>query len=103
MRNSYELDFNKSQFDSVCDVEDLPTDLSLWLSTIRLWVLRIPILLVMVHFLDVGYQAVWICMTISNFGAMIVGSILYTFVDYEPRISKLQQKVKKEVLEVNNG
>ena len=79
------------------------TDLSLWLSTIRLWVLRIPILLVMVHFLNVGYQAVWICMTISNFGAMIVGCILYTFVDYEPRISKLQQKVKKEVLEVNNG
>ena len=79
------------------------TDLSLWLATIRLWVLRIPILLVMVHFLDVGYQAVWICMTISNFGAMIVGSFLYTFVDYEPRISKLQQKVKKEVLEVTNG
>ena len=79
------------------------TDLSLWLATIRLWVLRIPILLVMVHFLDVGYQAVWICMTISNFGAMIVGCFLYTFVDYEPRISKLQQKVKKEVLEVTNG
>ena len=79
------------------------TDLSLWLSTIRLWALRIPILLLMVHFLDVGYQAVWICMTISNFGAMIVGCILYTFVDYEPKISKFQQKVKKEVLEVNNG
>ena len=79
------------------------TDLSLWLSTIRLWVLRIPVLLIMVHFLNVGYQSVWICMTISNFGAMIVGCILYRFVDYEPRTSKLQQKVKKEVLEVNNG
>lgn len=32
MRNSYELDFTKSQFDSVCKSEDLPTDLSLWLS-----------------------------------------------------------------------
>ena len=32
MRNSYELDFTKSQFDSVCKAEDLPTDLSLWLS-----------------------------------------------------------------------
>jgi hypothetical protein len=53
----------------------------------------------MVHFLDVGYQAVWICMTISNFGAMIVGCILYRFVDYEPRTTRLQQKVKREVME----
>ena len=75
------------------------TDLSLFLSTIRLWVLRIPVLLIMVHFLDVGYQAVWICMTISNFGAMIVGCILYLFVDYEPRTTRLQQKVKNEVME----
>lgn len=76
------------------------TDLSLWLSTIRLWVLRIPVLLVMVHFLDVGYQSVWVCMTISNFGAMIVGCILYTFVDYEPRATRMQQKLKKEMAEV---
>lgn len=76
------------------------TDLSLFMSTIRLWVLRIPVLLIMVHYLNVGYQAVWICMTISNFGAMIVGCILYTFVDYEPRATRLQQKVKNEVMEV---
>ncbi len=75
------------------------TDLSLWMSTIRLWVFRIPVLLIMVHFLNVGYQAVWICMTISNFGSMIVGCILYTFVDYEPRATRLQQKLKKEVME----
>lgn len=32
MRNDYEVEFTKSQFDSVCNKDGLPTDLSLWLS-----------------------------------------------------------------------
>lgn len=32
MRNDYEVVFTKSQFDSVCNKDSLPTDLSLWLS-----------------------------------------------------------------------
>ena len=32
MRNDYEVEFTKSQFDSVCNEDGLPTDLSLWLS-----------------------------------------------------------------------
>ena len=33
MRNDYEVEFTKSQFDSVCNKDGLPTDLSLWLTT----------------------------------------------------------------------
>lgn len=32
MRNDYEIEFTKSQFDSVCNKDGLPIDLSLWLS-----------------------------------------------------------------------
>lgn len=32
MRNEYELNYTEQQFDSVCVVDSLPNDLSLWLS-----------------------------------------------------------------------
>ena len=32
MRNMYEGEFTKSQFDSICNADSLPIDLSLWLS-----------------------------------------------------------------------
>lgn len=73
------------------------TDLVLTLSTIRLWILRIPVLLAMVYLLNFNYQAVWLCMVISNFGATILGLILYRFVDYEPRISNIHRKIRQEL------
>ena len=73
------------------------TDLVLTLSTIRLWVLRIPVLLLMVYLLKFNYQAVWLCMVISNFGATILGLILYQLVDYEPRINHFKKSISKEL------
>ena len=73
------------------------TDLSLYLSTIRLWVLRIPVLLAMVYILNFNYQAVWLCMVISNFGAAILGLIFYRLVDFEPRISNIKKKINQEL------
>jgi hypothetical protein len=51
----------------------------------------------MLKIFDVGYQAVWINMVISNFGAIALGFILYTFVDYRPKINKMHQKIKQEI------
>lgn len=31
MRNEYESNFTKEQFDSICNVDSLPSDLTLWL------------------------------------------------------------------------
>ena len=73
------------------------TDLVLILSTVRLWLLRIPVLLAMVYLLDFDYQAVWLCMVISNFGATILGLLLYQRVDYEPRISNIHRKIRQEL------
>lgn len=71
------------------------TGFSLMLSTVRLWVMRVPILLLMLNVFDVGAQALWICMVVSNFGACILGTILYQFVDFLPRVSAIKKRLEK--------
>ncbi|MBQ8292779.1 MAG: MATE family efflux transporter [Bacilli bacterium] len=71
------------------------TGYSLMLSTIRLWVLRVPVLLLMLYVFDIGEQAVWLCMVVSNFGACILGTILYQFVDFLPRVSTMKKRLEK--------
>ncbi len=74
------------------------TDFVLILATTRLWILRVPVLILMLNVFEVGYKAVWICMVISNFGAIILGLVLYHFVDFKPRISKMNKKIKEELM-----
>ncbi len=71
------------------------TGFSLALSTIRLWVLRVPVLLLMLNVFDVGAQSLWICMVISNFGACILGTIFYQFIDFLPRVSSMKKRLSK--------
>lgn len=71
------------------------TGFSLTLSTIRLWVLRVPVLLLMLNVFDVGAQALWICMVVSNFGACILGTIFYQFIDFLPRVSSMKKRLEK--------
>ena len=70
------------------------TGLGLILSSIRLWVLRIPVIWFMINILGRGESSVWYAMVISNFGAAIIGLILYLFVDFKPVI-----KQKKKIIE----
>ena len=69
------------------------TNFSLTISTVRLWVLRVPLVLLMLYVFDIGEQALWLCMVVSNFGACILGTILYQFVDFLPRVSKMKKKL----------
>ena len=71
------------------------TGLSLTLSTVRLWVLRVPVLLLMLKVFDVGAQALWICMVVSNFGACILGTVFYQLVDFLPRVSSMKKRLEK--------
>lgn len=71
------------------------TGFSLTLSTVRLWVLRVPVLLLMLNVFDVGAQALWICMVVSNFGACILGTIFYQFIDFLPRVSSMKKRLEK--------
>ena len=78
------------------------TNLSLILSTSRLWLLRVPVLYLMLFVFDVGVKSVWICMNISNFGAFFIGCILYVFVDFKPRIAN-HKKIIEEKKEIKYG
>lgn len=70
------------------------TGLGLLLSSLRLWVLRIPVIWFMINILHYGESSVWYAMIISNFGAAILGLILYLFVDFKPVV-----KQKKNLIE----
>lgn len=71
------------------------TELSLILSTVRLWVMRLPLIWFLMNIIKIGPASVWYAMVISNFGAVILGLILYHFVDFKPKISKMKQRLQK--------
>lgn len=83
------------------------TELSLFLSTTRLWILRLPLIWFLMNVMKIGPASVWYAMVISNFGAAILGTILYKFVDFKPRISKMKQRLEvheqRELKESYNG
>ena len=72
------------------------TELSLLLSTARLWIMRLPLIWFLMNIIKIGPASVWYAMVISNFGAVILGTILYKFVDFKPRISKMKLKLQKQ-------
>ena len=72
------------------------TDFSLWLATTRLWILRLPLIWFLMNVVKIGAPSVWYAMVISNFGAVIMGTILYKFVDFKPRISKMKSRLMKQ-------
>jgi len=61
------------------------TDLVLFLSTSRLWIMRVPSLFLFLYVFNVGDRSVWHAMIIGNVGASILGFILYQFVDFKMR------------------
>lgn len=72
------------------------TGLSLLLSTVRLWVLRLPLIWFLMNIIHIGPASVWYAMVISNFGACILGTFLYRFVDFKPQINKVKLALQKE-------
>ena len=72
------------------------TDFSLFLSSIRLWVLRIPVIMLYLYVFDIKEASIWYAMVISNFGATVIGAILYAFVDFKPRLTSMKKKLIKD-------
>lgn len=52
----------------------------------RLWVLRIPLILLFKNFTDLGSSGIWYAMLLSNLLIIIVGVYLYLKVDFKPKI-----------------
>lgn len=61
------------------------TDFVLILSTLRLWLMRVPALYLFLYVFSVGDRSVWHAMIISNVGATILGFILYQFTNFKMR------------------
>lgn len=60
------------------------TRFSMVLSSTRLWLIRLPLLLIFKLFTDIGSSGIWYAMVISNFLILIVGAHLYRKVDFSP-------------------
>lgn len=68
------------------------TQYSFIMTTVRLWALRIPMILVLKNFTDIGRSGIWWAMLISNFLVVILGALLYRKVDFSATISKGKEK-----------
>jgi putative MATE family efflux protein len=60
-----------------------------WLSMIRLWVIRLPLVFLMSALTDLGTLSVWLMMLVSNFLSVFVGMVLYRKVKYLPKIRRI--------------
>ncbi len=54
------------------------------LSSARLWIIRLPLLLIFKLFTDLGSSGIWYAMVISNFLILLVGAWLYRKIDFTP-------------------
>ena len=53
------------------------TKLTMYLSLARLWVLRLPLIMILKSLTDLGSTGIWISMLVSNALTVIVGFIIY--------------------------
>ncbi len=71
------------------------TNYSLVVSSLRLWALRIPFIVLYLDVLNLSYLSIAYSMVISNIGACILCYFYYLKVDFKPQVNKLLKKVKE--------
>lgn len=62
------------------------TSFSFIMATVRLWLIRLPMLLIMKNIFEMDRSCIWITMNVSNLLILFLGAYLYKKVDYEPKI-----------------
>jgi putative MATE family efflux protein len=68
------------------------TKFSFWMAVIRLWVLRLPMILLARSFTDLGPAGVWYAILLSNILMVFVGIYLYRKVRFLPKIKEIVRK-----------
>jgi putative MATE family efflux protein len=58
----------------------------------RLWILRVPLLILFRNFTNLGSSGIWYAMLISNLIIIIPGIYLYQKIDFQPKIEIKKQK-----------
>jgi len=74
------------------------TKFALIMAVIRLWVIRIPLVFLSMHFTDLGPSGIWYAILISNFLMIFVGRFLYSRVKFLPKIKESTPKNKLEMV-----
>ncbi|MFA5006286.1 MAG: MATE family efflux transporter [Candidatus Izemoplasmatales bacterium] len=69
-----------------------------WLSMIRLWVIRLPLVYLMTLLTDLGTLGVWWMMLVSNFLSVFVGTYLYRKVKYLPKIRRIPAEAEENLV-----
>lgn len=64
------------------------TRYAMFLSSARLWIIRLPLILMFKLLTDIGASGIWYAMVISNFLILLLGAWLYRKVDFKPHILK---------------
>lgn len=64
------------------------TQYSFVMTTVRLWVMRLPMIWVMREFTDIGRSGIWWAMLLSNFLIVLLGALMFRKVDFSATISK---------------
>jgi Na+-driven multidrug efflux pump len=54
------------------------------MATVRLWIIRLPMILFMHRFTNLGASGIWYAMVISNLLILAVGEWFYRKVDFAP-------------------
>ncbi len=62
------------------------TKFSLIIATLRLWLFRIPLILIFKNVLMLPPSSLWYAMVISNFGALYIGVVLYSRCKFQPKV-----------------
>ncbi len=62
----------------------------------RLWLLRIPAILIFKYLTDIGSSGIWYAMLISNIVIIIPGIYFYRQIDFRPKI-EIERKIRNQI------
>jgi len=74
------------------------TKYSLYMAVIRLWLIRIPLVLALMYLTDLGPLGVWYSMLISNIVIIFVGRFFYSKIRFEPKVFSTNSEALKALV-----
>jgi len=69
------------------------TKFAMLLLTGRLWLIRIPLIILSKNFTDLGYNGIWYSMVLSNLLTVLVGYAIYKSGKWETKVNKREEKI----------
>jgi Na+-driven multidrug efflux pump len=59
----------------------------------RLWLIRIPLIVLSKNFTNLGYNGIWYSMVLSNLLTVLVGYAIYKSGKWETKVIKREEKI----------